>query len=153
MQCKYQAFMLQRVVTQLQSYFDHQLSSSDLNEGSHRITWMGVCIMSFNDLICPSPPSRLLPLSIPFSSQGLESCLKGPDNYNSQVLIEATVIALTKLQPLLSKVYNHCKPLLATAKSPHSVSLLLNILHETFYLTSSCQLWVVCAYFIDVLSD
>lgn len=38
------------------------------------------------------------------SSQGLESCLKGPDNYNSQVLIEATVIALTKLQPLLSKV-------------------------------------------------
>lgn len=36
--------------------------------------------------------------------QGLESCLKGPDNYNSQVLIEATVIALTKLQPLLSKV-------------------------------------------------
>lgn len=40
-------------------------------------------------------------------SQGLESCLKGPDNYNSQVLIEATVIALTKLQPLLSKVCNH----------------------------------------------
>lgn len=39
--------------------------------------------------------------------QGLESCLKGPDNYNSQVLIEATVIALTKLQPLLSKVYYH----------------------------------------------
>lgn len=38
------------------------------------------------------------------SRQGLESCLKGPDNYNSQVLIEATVIALTKLQPLLSKV-------------------------------------------------
>lgn len=38
------------------------------------------------------------------SCQGLESCLKGPDNYNSQVLIEATVIALTKLQPLLSKV-------------------------------------------------
>lgn len=37
-------------------------------------------------------------------TQGLESCLKGPDNYNSQVLIEATVIALTKLQPLLSKV-------------------------------------------------
>uniref|UniRef100_A0A3Q2XZV9 Neurofibromin 1 n=1 Tax=Hippocampus comes TaxID=109280 RepID=A0A3Q2XZV9_HIPCM len=36
-------------------------------------------------------------------SKGLESCLKGPDNYNSQVLIEATVIALTKLQPLLSK--------------------------------------------------
>ncbi|KAK3531651.1 hypothetical protein QTP70_025966 [Hemibagrus guttatus] len=35
--------------------------------------------------------------------QGLESCLKGPDNYNSQVLIEATVIALTKLQPLLSQ--------------------------------------------------
>uniref|UniRef100_A0A8C0VGJ9 Neurofibromin 1 n=1 Tax=Cyanistes caeruleus TaxID=156563 RepID=A0A8C0VGJ9_CYACU len=30
-------------------------------------------------------------------------CLKGPDNYNSQVLIEATVIALTKLQPLLNK--------------------------------------------------
>lgn len=42
-----------------------------------------------------------------FSSQGLESCLKGPDNYNSQVLIEATVIALTKLQPLLSKVRVH----------------------------------------------
>ncbi|XP_015681551.1 neurofibromin [Protobothrops mucrosquamatus] len=35
--------------------------------------------------------------------EGLESCLKGPDNYNSQVLIEATVIALTKLQPLLNK--------------------------------------------------
>uniref|UniRef100_A0A8C4LYT1 Neurofibromin n=1 Tax=Equus asinus asinus TaxID=83772 RepID=A0A8C4LYT1_EQUAS len=33
----------------------------------------------------------------------LESCLKGPDTYNSQVLIEATVIALTKLQPLLNK--------------------------------------------------
>lgn len=41
------------------------------------------------------------------SGQGLESCLKGPDNYNSQVLIEATVIALTKLQPLLSKVGAH----------------------------------------------
>ncbi|KAG8587292.1 hypothetical protein GDO81_005630 [Engystomops pustulosus] len=36
-------------------------------------------------------------------SKGLESCLKGPDSYNSQVLIEATVIALTKLQPLLNK--------------------------------------------------
>uniref|UniRef100_A0A8C1XIR4 Neurofibromin n=1 Tax=Cyprinus carpio TaxID=7962 RepID=A0A8C1XIR4_CYPCA len=36
-------------------------------------------------------------------SKGLESCLKGPDNYNSQVLIEATVIALTKLQPLLDQ--------------------------------------------------
>ncbi|KAM9455573.1 neurofibromin-like isoform 1-T1 [Clarias gariepinus] len=36
-------------------------------------------------------------------SKGLESCLKGPDSYNSQVLIEATVIALTKLQPLLTK--------------------------------------------------
>uniref|UniRef100_A0A674CQW5 Neurofibromin 1 n=1 Tax=Salmo trutta TaxID=8032 RepID=A0A674CQW5_SALTR len=36
-------------------------------------------------------------------SKGLESCLKGPDNYNSQVLIEATVIALMKLQPLLNK--------------------------------------------------
>ncbi|CAB1349117.1 unnamed protein product, partial [Coregonus sp. 'balchen'] len=35
--------------------------------------------------------------------KGLECCLKGPDNYNSQVLIEATVIALTKLQPLLNK--------------------------------------------------
>ncbi|XP_005169246.2 neurofibromin isoform X1 [Danio rerio] len=35
--------------------------------------------------------------------RGLESCLKGPDNCNSQVLIEATVIALTKLQPLLNK--------------------------------------------------
>ncbi|KAM9321250.1 neurofibromin [Gastrophryne carolinensis] len=43
-------------------------------------------------------------LSNDFStSRGLESCLKGPDNYNSQVLIEATVIALTKLQPLLNK--------------------------------------------------
>nr|8EDO_A Chain A, Neurofibromin [Homo sapiens]8EDO_B Chain B, Neurofibromin [Homo sapiens] len=31
-------------------------------------------------------------------SKALESCLKGPDTYNSQVLIEATVIALTKLQ-------------------------------------------------------
>lgn len=61
---------------------------------------------------CPSSPSLLLLLLLflPFSSQGLESCLKGPDNYNSQVLIEATVIALTKLQPLLSKVYNHCRP-------------------------------------------
>lgn len=38
--------------------------------------------------------------------QGLESCLKGPDNYNSQVLIEATVIALTKLQPLLDQVHS-----------------------------------------------
>ncbi|XP_055476191.1 neurofibromin isoform X5 [Psammomys obesus] len=36
-------------------------------------------------------------------SKALESCLKGPDTYNSQVLIEATVIALTKLQPLLNK--------------------------------------------------
>ncbi|XP_063153356.1 neurofibromin isoform X2 [Candoia aspera] len=36
-------------------------------------------------------------------SKGLESCLKGPDSYNSQVLIEATVIALTKLQPLVNK--------------------------------------------------
>lgn len=45
-----------------------------------------------------------------FLYQGLESCLKGPDNYNSQVLIEATVIALTKLQPLLSKV-NYRPPL------------------------------------------
>ncbi|KAL2095362.1 hypothetical protein ACEWY4_010081 [Coilia grayii] len=35
--------------------------------------------------------------------RGLESCLKGPDSYNSQTLIEATVIALTKLQPLLNK--------------------------------------------------
>ncbi|KAL7986979.1 hypothetical protein Chor_005898 [Crotalus horridus] len=42
-----------------------------------------------------SPPGNV--------STGLESCLKGPDNYNSQVLIEATVIALTKLQPLLNK--------------------------------------------------
>lgn len=39
--------------------------------------------------------------------QGLESCLKGPDSYNSQVLIEAMVIALTKLQPLLNKVDRH----------------------------------------------
>lgn len=39
--------------------------------------------------------------------QGLESCLKGPDSYNSQVLIEATVIALTKLQPLLTKVHHN----------------------------------------------
>lgn len=37
-------------------------------------------------------------------AQGLESCLKGPDSYNSQTLIEATVISLTKLQPLLNKV-------------------------------------------------
>lgn len=36
-------------------------------------------------------------------SKALESCLKGPDTYNSQVLIESTVIALTKLQPLLNK--------------------------------------------------
>lgn len=41
-------------------------------------------------------------------AQGLESCLKGPDNYNSQVLIEATVIALTKLQPLLDQVQSRC---------------------------------------------
>uniref|UniRef100_A0A4W3IT75 Neurofibromin n=1 Tax=Callorhinchus milii TaxID=7868 RepID=A0A4W3IT75_CALMI len=42
---------------------------------------------------------------------GLESCLKGPDNHNSQVLIEATVIALTKLQPLLNKDSNMHKAL------------------------------------------
>ncbi|XP_072557475.1 neurofibromin isoform X1 [Paramormyrops kingsleyae] len=48
---------------------------------------------------------RILSKASPLLSidRGLESCLKGPDNYNSQVLIEATVIALTKLQPLLSK--------------------------------------------------
>lgn len=51
---------------------------------------------------CSVGADYLCPASSP--SQGLESCLKGPDNYNSQVLIEATVIALTKLQPLLSKV-------------------------------------------------
>ncbi|XP_072099532.1 neurofibromin isoform X2 [Mobula birostris] len=44
-------------------------------------------------------------------SKGLESCLKGPDNHNSQVLIEATVIALTKLQPLLNKDSNMHKAL------------------------------------------
>ncbi|XP_018604171.2 neurofibromin isoform X3 [Scleropages formosus] len=49
---------------------------------------------------------RILSKASPLLSidRGLESCLKGPDNYNSQVLIEATVIALTKLQPLLNKV-------------------------------------------------
>ncbi|XP_047661070.1 neurofibromin isoform X2 [Tachysurus fulvidraco] len=36
-------------------------------------------------------------------SKGLESCLKVPESHNSQVLIEATVIALTKLLPLLTK--------------------------------------------------
>lgn len=48
---------------------------------------------------------RILSKASPLLSidRGLESCLKGPDNYNSQVLIEATVIALTKLQPLLTK--------------------------------------------------
>ncbi|XP_072548026.1 neurofibromin isoform X3 [Salminus brasiliensis] len=48
---------------------------------------------------------RILSKASPLLSidRGLESCLKGPDNYNSQVLIEATVIALTKLQPLLSQ--------------------------------------------------
>ncbi|XP_023838675.1 neurofibromin isoform X2 [Salvelinus sp. IW2-2015] len=48
---------------------------------------------------------RILSKASPLLSidRGLESCLKGPDNYNSQVLIEATVIALTKLQPLLNK--------------------------------------------------
>ncbi|XP_059931163.1 neurofibromin isoform X1 [Gadus macrocephalus] len=48
---------------------------------------------------------RILSKASPLLSidRGLESCLKGPDNYNSQVLIEATVIALTKLQPLLCK--------------------------------------------------
>ncbi|XP_046892611.1 neurofibromin isoform X2 [Hypomesus transpacificus] len=48
---------------------------------------------------------RILSKASPLLSidRGLESCLKGPDNYNSQVLIEATVISLTKLQPLLSK--------------------------------------------------
>lgn len=68
------------------------------------------------DRVRRSPPTPLPPSALGFplgaeslcpsssSSQGLESCLKGPDNYNSQVLIEATVIALTKLQPLLSKV-------------------------------------------------
>ncbi|XP_062328216.1 neurofibromin isoform X4 [Osmerus eperlanus] len=48
---------------------------------------------------------RILSKASPLLSidRGLESCLKGPDNYNSQVLIEATVISLTKLQPLLNK--------------------------------------------------
>ncbi|XP_030632149.1 neurofibromin isoform X1 [Chanos chanos] len=48
---------------------------------------------------------RILSKACPLLSidRGLESCLKGPDSYNSQVLIEATVIALTKLQPLLNK--------------------------------------------------
>ncbi|XP_051540739.1 neurofibromin isoform X1 [Myxocyprinus asiaticus] len=48
---------------------------------------------------------RILSKASPLLSidRGLESCLKGPDNCNSQVLIEATVIALTKLQPLLNK--------------------------------------------------
>uniref|UniRef100_A0A8B9GT26 Neurofibromin n=1 Tax=Astyanax mexicanus TaxID=7994 RepID=A0A8B9GT26_ASTMX len=48
---------------------------------------------------------RILSKASPLLSidRGLESCLKGPENYNSQVLIEATVIALTKLQPLLAK--------------------------------------------------
>ncbi|CAB1348061.1 unnamed protein product [Coregonus sp. 'balchen'] len=48
---------------------------------------------------------RILSKASPLLSKdrGLESCLKGPDNYNSQVLIEATVIALTKLEPLLNK--------------------------------------------------
>ncbi|XP_076842770.1 neurofibromin isoform X2 [Brachyhypopomus gauderio] len=48
---------------------------------------------------------RILSKASPLLSidRGLESCLKGPDSYNSQVLIEATVIALTKLQPLLAK--------------------------------------------------
>uniref|UniRef100_A0A9J8CNN8 Neurofibromin n=1 Tax=Cyprinus carpio carpio TaxID=630221 RepID=A0A9J8CNN8_CYPCA len=48
---------------------------------------------------------RILSKASPLLSidRGLESCLKGPDNYNSQVLIEATVIALTKLQPLLDQ--------------------------------------------------
>ncbi|CAM9157877.1 unnamed protein product, partial [Lampetra planeri] len=36
-------------------------------------------------------------------SKGLESSLKGPDSYNSLVLIEATVIALMRLQPLLAR--------------------------------------------------
>ncbi|XP_048125344.1 neurofibromin isoform X2 [Alosa alosa] len=48
---------------------------------------------------------RILSKASPLLSidRGLESCLKGPDSYNSQTLIEATVIALTKLQPLLNK--------------------------------------------------
>ncbi|XP_031429635.1 neurofibromin isoform X2 [Clupea harengus] len=48
---------------------------------------------------------RILSKASPLLSidRGLECCLKGSDNYNSQVLIEATVIALTKLQPLLPK--------------------------------------------------
>ncbi|XP_065116701.1 neurofibromin isoform X1 [Paramisgurnus dabryanus] len=48
---------------------------------------------------------RILSKASPLLSidRGLESCLKGSDNCNSQVLIEATVIALTKLQPLLNK--------------------------------------------------
>ncbi|KAM6970361.1 neurofibromin-like [Aplochiton taeniatus] len=48
---------------------------------------------------------RILSKASPLLSidRGLESCLKGPDHYNSQVLIEATVIALTKLQPLLNR--------------------------------------------------
>lgn len=68
-------------------------------KNSHCITFL--TLPSFLFSLCSSPP---------LSSQGLESCLKGPDNYNSQVLIEATVIALTKLQPLLSKVCSRCTP-------------------------------------------
>ena len=63
-------------------------------------------VLSFFYLyLSPHTLSLSLILSCPLPPQGLESCLKGPDNYNSQVLIEATVIALTKLQPLLNKVH------------------------------------------------
>lgn len=61
-------------------------------------------------------PSFQNPLFLLLSLQGLESCLKGPDYCNSQVLIEATVIALTKLQPLLSKV--RCHRTLTSSKFP-----------------------------------
>ncbi|XP_030236643.1 neurofibromin isoform X4 [Gadus morhua] len=62
---------------------------------------------------------RILSKASPLLSidRGLESCLKGPDNYNSQVLIEATVIALTKLQPLLCKM-----PPLVYTKAPSTQS-------------------------------
>lgn len=77
--------------------------------------------------------------SPPLSPQGLESCLKGPDYCNSQVLIEATVIALTKLQPLLSKV--HCRRSLVTSRLP---SLFLSHENWNYPYTAMITFWKTC---------
>jgi len=78
------------------------VSIHKLHRGLFLLCFGKVLIISVdNDVFCH------LRRSVCLFSQGLESCLKSPDNCNSQVLIEATVIALTKLQPLLNKVSNY----------------------------------------------